>query len=194
MTPASTTPVCDRCRRSMCQCRRLSSASMEVTPARQKPAAVVGDPVAAHYWQEARALYRSLRCDGPVMDSLDPGPIVLRRGESVHLHLPANYARYLPLHDGYPPAWNLQQSVDVLATTEGLIVTLDAGNVLRFDWDCMTAFHPELTRWSVTFQFEGEAAPMRLHGYAVPQFCVYATMNLRSMDQFLTSDPLSPLL
>ncbi|MFH5210144.1 hypothetical protein ACHIPZ_18345 [Antrihabitans sp. NCIMB 15449] len=166
---------------------------MEVNKA-SRQAVAAGDPIAAHYWQVARALYRTLRCDGPAMESLDPGPIVLRRDERVHLHLPTNYARYIAIEDGYPPAWDVQQSVDVLVTTDGLIVTLRDGDILRFDWERVTAFYPEPTRWTVTFQFDGEASPLRLRGYAAPQFCVYATLQLRSIDYFLTSDPLSPLL
>lgn len=88
------------------------------------------------------------------------------------------------------PAWREHQQTQLLAGNYGLIA-FPYGRTMHFDWEGITAFHPELNNWSVTFEFAA-AEPLTLYGPYAPLIAVYAASRLWDYRRFRTSPAMRP--
>src|SRR5699024_2582754 len=88
------------------------------------------------------------------------------------------------------PAWREHQQTQLLAGNYGLIA-FPYGRTMHFDWEGITAFHPELNNWSVTFEFAA-AEPLTLYGPYAPLIAVYAASRLWDYRRFRTSPAMPP--
>jgi hypothetical protein len=68
--------------------------------------------------------------------------------------------------------WRLQQTVNVIVTTDRLLCGTDQGSVNCWYEDC-TGFYPDLQQWTLTLGFD-EMYPVRFNGVAVPALALWA--------------------
>ncbi|WP_182358121.1 hypothetical protein [Tomitella gaofuii] len=89
------------------------------------------------------------------------------------------------------PAWREQQQIEFLAGNYGLIA-FPNGQVMHFDWQAVSAFHPAPEHLSVTFEFYS-AAPLTISGPYAPLLCVYAAFHLWGRERFCSAPTLHAL-
>lgn len=90
------------------------------------------------------------------------------------------------------PAWREHQQTHLLAGNYG-IIAFPYGRTMHFDWERVTAFHPDPNTWSVAFEFEA-AEPLTLYGPYAPLIAVYAASRLWDSQRFRTSPALRPFI
>ncbi len=91
------------------------------------------------------------------------------------------------------PTWRRHQAGPVLVTDRRILCYTRESGWLSFFHGAVTEFYPDLPGWSVTYNYGGQCAPLRLSGPAAPALILWTGIGI--LGPRWSSDPrLTPLL
>jgi hypothetical protein len=83
--------------------------------------------------------------------------------------------------------WRNHQQSPVIVTSQRVMCNTTKSGWMSFDYSRVTEFVPDLDHWSVSFDFSGDAGPLRLRGPAAPAVALLTAQAL--LGGRWTSDP-----